>query len=706
MSAIENFKVKITTEGTDQLDRIARGAENASNKMNMLAGAILGVSFVSFVKGAIDMADRITDLSDATGIAVGSIKGFEDALSAAGGKAKNAEKIIMTFYQSMDNALQGSDKTREAFQKLGISIDDLKNKSEADLLGRALTQLAGMEEGSTRTALATDLFGRSIRAVDLNKFLQELKDGKKSAFEAAKDLEAAGEAADRMDKAFRTLQEGALKAFGPIIKHLGDAKTGADDAATGFKVLAGVMALAFGAQILANIISINTALGITAGLSNVIGKGPLGVIAKLGALGVGAVTIANIEDLIKKNEELKDSADKAVAAQTGAGQTGAVIEGKKTDNKPANRPAGISPKDQALIDSNKRITQSIAEQRKYAEMVTNDDIFNIRRSAQADIEKMEAEVRGNKLLGDTQKEKEIAQRRLEINAKADQDIAKIRADNERQMNQSIQSFAFSNTERDKAIQLELEMAKLTALDAEERRNILDLEKQRNQILEEFRRTRNVTAEELAIKEAQLNAEMMRGVELIKQQTQERRNQQNDQTAGAVKRMNDIADSLTPFKVGGMMVDSVFNNMTSALDKFVETGKFKFSDFAASVIRNLLMIQLRASATSLFNSVGGGAGVMNFLSSIFKAGGGPVSANSPYIVGERGPELFVPKVSGSIIPNNKMTGQGASLGGSPTYITNNISAIDSKSVAQLFAENRTILFGNVEQARREMPMRTR
>jgi len=42
----------------------------------------------------------------------------------------------------------------------------------------------------------------------------------------------------------------------------------------------------------------------------------------------------------------------------------------------------------------------------------------------------------------------------------------------------------------------------------------------------------------------------------------------------------------------------------------------------------------------------------------------------------------------------------------TYITNNISAIDSKSVAQLFAENRRTLFGNVEQARRELPMRTR
>lgn len=37
----------------------------------------------------------------------------------------------------------------------------------------------------------------------------------------------------------------------------------------------------------------------------------------------------------------------------------------------------------------------------------------------------------------------------------------------------------------------------------------------------------------------------------------------------------------------------------------------------------------------------------------RAMGGPVEGGSPYLVGERGPELFVPKGSGSIIPNNKM-----------------------------------------------------
>jgi hypothetical protein len=39
----------------------------------------------------------------------------------------------------------------------------------------------------------------------------------------------------------------------------------------------------------------------------------------------------------------------------------------------------------------------------------------------------------------------------------------------------------------------------------------------------------------------------------------------------------------------------------------------------------------------------------------RALGGPVMGNTPYIVGERGPELFVPNSSGKIVPNNELGG---------------------------------------------------
>lgn len=49
----------------------------------------------------------------------------------------------------------------------------------------------------------------------------------------------------------------------------------------------------------------------------------------------------------------------------------------------------------------------------------------------------------------------------------------------------------------------------------------------------------------------------------------------------------------------------------------------------------------------------GFGFLKFLGFGGRAGGGPVSANQPYIVGERGPELFVPGASGGITSNHDM-----------------------------------------------------
>jgi phage-related minor tail protein len=59
-------------------------------------------------------------------------------------------------------------------------------------------------------------------------------------------------------------------------------------------------------------------------------------------------------------------------------------------------------------------------------------------------------------------------------------------------------------------------------------------------------------------------------------------------------------------------------------------------------------------------------------------GGPVAAGSPYIVGEAGPELFVPTMTGQIIPNHdlrtSMTGRGGAAsvasGGSVINLTVN------------------------------------
>ena len=75
----------------------------------------------------------------------------------------------------------------------------------------------------------------------------------------------------------------------------------------------------------------------------------------------------------------------------------------------------------------------------------------------------------------------------------------------------------------------------------------------------------------------------------------------------------------------------------------------------------------------------------------KAMGGPVSSGSPYVVGEKGPELFVPNSSGSIIPNSKMGSGSSGAGGTSVNITYNIaSGVSRSDLAPILEQQRKLL----------------
>jgi phage-related minor tail protein len=146
-------------------------------------------------------------------------------------------------------------------------------------------------------------------------------------------------------------------------------------------------------------------------------------------------------------------------------------------------------------------------------------------------------------------------------------------------------------------------------------------------------------------------------------------------------------------------DSVFGNLSSAIDNFVKTGKLSMKDLARSIIQDLIAIQMKAAVMrflgglfSLPTAPGGSndGWFKNVYMAQPRATGGPVSAGSPYMVGERGPELFMPSGSGTIIPNNQINNMGAT-----TNVTNyNINAIDVKSFEdRLLGSSNTIWAAN-------------
>ena len=132
-------------------------------------------------------------------------------------------------------------------------------------------------------------------------------------------------------------------------------------------------------------------------------------------------------------------------------------------------------------------------------------------------------------------------------------------------------------------------------------------------------------------------------------------------------------------------------LEDALTDAVLTGKASFSDLADHIKKVLAKALIQKFITGPILSIMG------------LANGGPANAGTPYVVGEEGPELFVPRASGTVIPNDELTSGGAGMGmGMGTSVTYNINAIDSRSFEQRLAENPEYLFNVTQVGARRQP----
>ena len=90
-----------------------------------------------------------------------------------------------------------------------------------------------------------------------------------------------------------------------------------------------------------------------------------------------------------------------------------------------------------------------------------------------------------------------------------------------------------------------------------------------------------------------------------------------------------------------------------LDAILE-GK-NFGDVIDDIAKSLARAALESALfnTGPWAAAGGGGGLLGSLFGGFRAGGGPVSGGRAYVVGERGPEIIVPRMSGAVIPNDQV-----------------------------------------------------
>lgn len=115
-----------------------------------------------------------------------------------------------------------------------------------------------------------------------------------------------------------------------------------------------------------------------------------------------------------------------------------------------------------------------------------------------------------------------------------------------------------------------------------------------------------------------------------------------------------------------------NVLESGLLSALRRGSLGFDDLKRVAFRALDEIAshaLQSGLANLFGDAGGGGGglgglITQSLGALFglpgRATGGPVSPGRAYVVGERGPELFMPTAAGRIEPGGGASGEGRNV----------------------------------------------
>lgn len=142
---------------------------------------------------------------------------------------------------------------------------------------------------------------------------------------------------------------------------------------------------------------------------------------------------------------------------------------------------------------------------------------------------------------------------------------------------------------------------------------------------------------------------------------------------------DVNTNLQDAAVSGLLS---FENALVGIVTGSASAKEAFHDMANAILADIARLLIRQFITGPIAGAIGGA--LNPLGT--RAAGGPVSGGSPYLVGERGPELFVPGQNGAIVPNHALRKSGGgnvvvSITSAPTFqagmTPTDIAAIDAR-----------------------------
>ncbi len=159
MNVFELF-AKINVDSSGFESSVKKAGSVAKNALLGATGAIavgtalMGKQFVSAAKDTAAYGDNVDKMSQKIGISAESYQKWDYVMQRAG-------TSIDSMKMGMKTLSKQAESNSDAFQKLGISQEQVASMSQEELFEATVRGLAGMEEGTERAALASELLGRA-----------------------------------------------------------------------------------------------------------------------------------------------------------------------------------------------------------------------------------------------------------------------------------------------------------------------------------------------------------------------------------------------------------------------------------------------------------------------------------------------------------------------------------------------------------------
>jgi lambda family phage tail tape measure protein len=643
-----------------------KGIENAQKKLEQFSkqvevyGKVGAVALAAATYKALEFADGIADVAKANDVAIDSVLRLSNALAQAGGQADDAGKLLAGFTKFVDTAAEGSFAAQKAFKQAGISLGDLSNMATDDLFQKAVAGIAAIEDPLTRNAKAMEIFGKAAKGVDFIGLNAALREGKGATLEQAKAIEDAAAAWDMLQQAGRDVTMIFATSIGPTLKT-----------------------------------SLDYIKQLT-GESNVFGNAIKTIFQTLAVVGL---------DVMFVFKGISDEIQHTVA------------------NAKILLTQGID----AAIKANEAYDKMRSEERSrldYAQQKIMGGPFTDFGGDSWDAPKKQTGPRRTVKPGeDPEQKKYWAEQAKAFAAQVaqEQELARIAGEiaNEttREYKTFLERIRATDTQLDREQELFLLSLKATSMRKEDydlAQQLLQIEYKRADVIKQIQENDKIDAETKTAMIERENEQAEKSIRLAEKRNEATKNlRQGTFYEGFAKSMKEyIRDMPTAMEEGQRAFESVIGSMDNAIRNFVRTGKLEFGDFARSVIQDLIAIQMKAQAVALFKmglnylGIGGGGSAPIPL----QPGGGYADGGDPpmgkvSIVGERGPELFIPKSAGTIIPNHalsSMMGGGQTINYNGPYIAS-MNAIDTQSSVQFLARNKSAVWAANQSAQRALPV---